>query len=257
MGDMDALDHFDLDTLVATLIDIELSKDVHRKAMSVLLKCDPIERNPYLARVMKAIASRPSIYDQESMMALVDILATDPDPEATEIMLECLPVVAESSLGKDSLSPEFRTYFYEALATRQREDDLDVWGAVLPTISPKTLVALVIDPQAKPLDIIEPTTLLTRLAEPERTRGLLSAILGLVRKGGAPDQFKPLVQALKESHDEDQMSSGLGALEKNWEMANKAKREQQVKVLEAILRTLDTRPRTAPERLMGRRPWAS
>jgi hypothetical protein len=257
MDDMDALSHFDLDTLVATIIDVELNEEVHRKAISVLLKCDPMERNPYLVRVMKAIASRPSVYDHESMMALVDILATDPDPEATEIMLECLPIVAESSLGKDSLSPEFRTYFYEALATRQREDDLDVWGQVLPTLSPKTLVALVIDSQAKPLEIIEPTTLLTRLIEPDRTKGLLSAILGLARRGGAPDQFKPLVQALKERHDEDQMNSGLSALEKQWEMANKAGRNQQVKILEAVLRSLDTRPRTAPERLMGRRPWAS
>ncbi len=257
MGDMDALDHFDLDTLVSTLIDIELTKDVHRKAMSVLLKCDPAERNPYLCRVMKAISSRPEVYDQESMMAMVDILATDPDPEATEIMLECLPVVAESSLSKNSLSPEFRTYFYEALATRQREDDLDVWGEVLPMLGAKTLVALVIDSQAKPLDIIEPPTLLTRLDEPERTKGLLSAILGLVRRGGSPEQLKPLVQALKASHDQDQMNNGLAALEKNWEMANKSKREQQVKVLEALLRTLDNRPRTAPEKLMGKRPWAS
>ena len=119
MDDMDALSHFDLDTLVATIIDVELTEEVHRKAISVLIKCDPIARNPFLVRVMKAIASRPSVYDHESMMALVDILATDPDPEATEIIRISAPW-AHSSVGRaiDFVSDSYQPRWGRSLLTQ-------------------------------------------------------------------------------------------------------------------------------------------
>jgi hypothetical protein len=207
---------------------------------------------------MRSIIEHGDRYDQNVMMSIVDIMATDPDADATAAMLEILPEILESAVSTgpgQGLTPEFREYFYTALVTRQRDDDLNVWGEVLPTLEPRTLVAALIDPAAIPLLAIEPLTLIDRLKEPTRTAALISVIVGVARAQGSHQHVQQATEMLARSCDEAKLDEGLNTLQAQWERAKKAGQPYHA-ALEMALRTLDKRPRTAGERLTGKRPWA-
>jgi hypothetical protein len=106
------------------------------------------------------------------MMATIDVLATDPDSKATEALIEMMPAVLNAAEMDTGLSDEFREYFYQALITRRREDDLEVWREEVPRLKPDTLVAMLYDPAAVPLNSLDPVKLITRLPASQRNQAL-------------------------------------------------------------------------------------
>ena len=203
------------------------------------------------------MVQNPGRYDQEVMMACIDILATDPDAQATISMIESVPAVLGTAMdGSDALSPEFREYFYTALVSRQREGDLEVWAEFLPGFDAKTLVAMILDPAAHPLVALEPLILIDRLAEPQRTKALISVIAGTAYKRGPIEQAIDAAEMIVKSNDADQLKEGVATLVHQFEKRKKAGKDAQLGILEAALRLLDGKPRSAAERLAGKRPWA-
>ncbi|NDJ52477.1 MAG: hypothetical protein GYB68_05240 [Chloroflexi bacterium] len=256
-NDRDHYDAIEIDTLMSVLLDPDAEPDTHQKSLASLARRHFLGRTSSLIKILSSVVKNTDKYDQDVMSHLIDIFATDPDPDATSGMIEMLPKVAESVLDPNTaLDPEFREYYYQALATRQREEDLAVWAELLPEFKPKTLIAILIDPTAEPLMIIEPYTLLDRAPEPERTRSLMSLVAALASTGGSRDRLKKALELLIQSHDDQQYEQGLDALSGHWERAKKAKRTNHQSRLEAVLKALDKRPRTPGEMLTGRRPWA-
>lgn len=258
MADQSSYDSLDTPMLTNLLLSPEQRPEVHKGALSALSRRSPAQRTSQLIRVLKNIADFPERYNQDVMMLVIDLLATDPDPDATLAMLEMLPRVLEIAIeNKDALKPEFREYYYTALVSRQRDSDLNVWREMLPTLEPKTLVAALVDPVAEPLQAIEPLTLIDRLPEPQRSKALFSAIAGMAHTKRPVEQILEAARLLSQSHDPAQLEQGIEALAQRWERAKKSNAEAQAACLEAALQILDTRPRTAAEKLIGKRPWAS
>src|SRR5574341_2478304 len=166
MDDQHPYDQLDIAALSTLLLNADRPPEVHRAALSALSHRSPYDRASTLVALLNSMVHNPGRYNQDVMMALIDILATDPTPQAMEAMIESLPQVLSAGLdGSDALKPEFREYFYTALVTRQREGDLAVWAASLPELDARTLVAALVDPVAGPLEALDPLTLLDRLAE--------------------------------------------------------------------------------------------
>jgi hypothetical protein len=250
-------DALDTPTLTNLLLNADQSSEVHRGALSALARRSAYQRSATITTILRSVMRYPERYDQEVMMALIDILATDPEADATVAMIEVLPEMLELGMDtKTALKPEFREYFYTALVTRQREDDLLVWGEMLPQLEAKALVAALVDPAAHPLDAIEPLTLMDRLSEPQRTKALISTIVGIAHMGGKAKAVRDATMMLSRSADSGQLRDGLNVLGQHWEKAKKSNRKQQIEILEQALSTLDDTPRSAAERLTGKRPWA-
>lgn len=257
MADQHPYDMLDIAALSALLLNSDRPAEVHRAALSALSRRSAYDRTSTLVDLLKSMVSNPGRYDQDVMMSLIDILATDPTPQATEAMLESLPGVVGTAMdGTDALKPDFREYFYTALVTRQREGDLKIWAEVLPELGAKELVGILVDPAAKPLDALEPLTLMDRLPEPQRTKALISVISGIAHRRGLMDTMNQVVNLLQKSSAPDQLKEGVDVLAQQWEKAKKAGREAPAGILEAALRVLDAKPRTAGERLTNKRPWA-
>jgi hypothetical protein len=113
-----------------------------------------------------------------------------------------------------------------------------------------------VDPVAKPLEAIEPMTLIDRLGEPHRTSALISVLAALAGRE-SKEKLIEIAQMVAQSHDAAQLERGVEALEQRWQQAGKAGRESYAEKIETILGILDTRPRTGMEKIMGKRPWAS
>src|SRR4051812_20754501 len=96
MSDQAAYDGLDTPALTNLLLNPNQRRDVHRAALSALSRHHPRERTERLLSVLKAVIEAPTRYDQEVMMATIDILATDPDSKATEAMIEMIPSVLSS-----------------------------------------------------------------------------------------------------------------------------------------------------------------
>jgi hypothetical protein len=250
-------DQLDTPTLTNLLLNADQAADVHRGALSALARRSAFQRSATIITILRSVLRYPDRYDQEVMMALIDILATDPESDATLAMIEVLPEVLEHGIDpKSALKPEFREYFYTALVTRQREDDLLVWGEMLPQLDPKTLVASMVDPAAGPLEAVEPLTLIDRLPEPQRTKALISVIVGVAHMSGNRKVIQTATSMLTRSADQGQLKDSINGLAQHWEKAKKAGRKEQGDLLEQALSVLDGEPRSATERLTGKRPWA-
>jgi hypothetical protein len=250
-------DLLDTPTLTNLLLNADQSADVHRAALSALARRSAFQRSATIITILRSVLRYADRYDQDVMMALIDILATDPEGEATVAMIEVLPEVLEQGVDpKSAVKPEFREYFYTALVTRQRDDDLLVWGEMLPQLDAKTLVASLVDRAAGPLEAIEPLTLIDRLPEPQRTKALISVIVGVAHVGGSRKVVQSATASLTRSADQGQLRDSINGLAQHWEKAKKAGRKEQTELLEQALSTLDGEPRTAAERLTGKRPWA-
>ncbi len=250
-------DSLDTPALTNLLLNPEQSSDVHQGALSALARRSVYQRSPTVMTILRSVITHADRYDQHLMMQLIDILATDPDSEATVAMLEVLPDMLEAGIDPHGfLKAEFREYFYTAMVTRQREDDLLVWGDMLPQLAAKTLVAALIDPAAGSLQAIEPLTLIDRMDEPSRTKALVSVISGVAHMGHKPETVQGAVDLITRSSDDAQLEDGLSVLAGQYEKAKKAGRDSQAGLLEQALRILDTEPRSTSERLTGKRPWA-
>jgi hypothetical protein len=137
-------------------------------------------RSQHLIEALRIMLREPEEHDEDLMLNIVDILATDPDPGATEAMIRGLELVALAGLSSDKkLSEAFRHYYYTATMTRQREGDIEKWKALLPELSANTLLSLQMDPAAEPVrQHLDPMKLINRLPEPERSRTLRAMVLG-------------------------------------------------------------------------------
>jgi hypothetical protein len=174
----------DLDSLTNILLNANQRPDVQRAAMSAMSRRSPLQRNAKLALIIEQIVRYPERYNQDVMMSLIDILATDPEPDATATMIEVLPKVLGAAMTSGStLKPQFRRYFYLALVSRRRESDIPVWQEMLPQLEPDTLAAALLDPVAKPLKALEPFTLISRLSRRKRNRLLWRVMFGALGRG--------------------------------------------------------------------------
>jgi hypothetical protein len=255
-SDQRSFDQLDVSALTALLLDPDAGDDVHRGALSAFSRISPEARNDRLVKILKRLFVDPDRYNLDVMTAAIDLLATDPNPDATAAMLEILPDMIHHTLRGKAIPTDFRAYFYLALMTRQREEDLRVWGEMLDIIDSLTLVGIIVDPAAAPLEGLEPWTLLNRQPEPDRTTALIT-ILGLAtRRGGLDSPVSDAIEALAESRDAETFEEGLDRLSEQWEQAKKAGRKNHADGLQAALEIMDKRPRTASERLTGKRPWA-
>lgn len=172
------LERLDLHTLTNLLLNPKQRVDVQRRVLSIFAGLSPSVRTDHVARVLAAMIAAPGTYHPDLMMSVIDLLATDPEPGATRAMLDVLPQVARSTLQGDGLSPEFREYFYQALSTRRREGDLSIWREQLPRLDADTLVAILLDPQAKPIHkVLDPLKLIDRLPKAQRRRALVAIVM--------------------------------------------------------------------------------
>jgi len=251
-------DKLEIGTLVSILLNPDSDPEVHKGALNAMTQIDGLHRTSQLIRVLEGIAKYPTRYHEDVMMGVVDALATDPDPYATTAMIEALPAIVESFLSEKPVDSRFREYYYKALLTRQRDEDIEVWGEMLPQLSARTLVAAATDPLATPLDAIEPITLMSRMQEPLRTRTLISALDNMISVEGSSDKITEAVKALRKSHDEKELADGVEVLGEHWEDFRRQGRDhkRKVRMYEQVLKAIDSRPRTAPEKLLGKRPWA-
>jgi hypothetical protein len=172
MRDQAAYDGLDTPALTNLLLNPNQRPEVHRAALSALSRRRPQERTQRLLDVLKAVIDSPKRYDQQVMVATIDILATDPNARATEALIEMLPSVLNAYELRTGLADEFREYFYEALVTRRREDDIEVWRKKLPDLGSDSLVAMLYDPAAKALKSIDPLKLITKLPASQRNAAL-------------------------------------------------------------------------------------
>lgn len=177
MNDQAQYDTLDSLTLVNLLLNPAQRPEVHKGAISALSRRPPSHRTAQLLRVLKAVIENPKRYDLDIMMATIDILATDPDAKATEAMIEMMPAVLKAGQTHTGLTNEFREYFFQALITRRREDDLEVWREEVPRFDADTLVAMINDPAAAPLKTLDPLKLITRLPSSERSKALRSVFM--------------------------------------------------------------------------------
>lgn len=247
----------DAQTLTNLLTDPYQSPDIHRRACNALADVKPDERRNRLISVMQTMIAEAGKYDTDVMMSVVDLLGTDPHADATVALVQVLPDILTTAVEHpDALPAPFRQYFYSALMTRFREDDLAAWARLLPQLKAKTLVAALLDPVGAPLAAIEPLTLISRLDEPERTRALISAIAGLARYETGRPNINEAAMLLTEASDRRQLEHGIDVLEERWRNAKRGGRDVEASNLEAALSIVDSRQRTTSERLMGRRPWA-
>ncbi len=251
-------ERMDINELTKVLLAAEHRPDVQRAALSALSRRDPLQRNSRLVLVMEHIIRYPDRYDQDVMTTVIDILATDPTPYATSAMLDMLPAIVKPLLeGGPALKPSFREYFYQALNTRRRKEDLAVWGEMLPRLDIGTLVGVLADPAARGLELLQPLKLLDQLSEPLRTRGLIYAVSAAARTGAPLDRITAAAQRLRSAHYRAELEKGLAQLEAQWQQASKARDKDQRRALEAALHIIDTRRRSLGEVLRGKRPWVS
>jgi hypothetical protein len=252
-------DKLDIHTLTNILLNPDNEAEVHLAALSALTRMDSLERTSRLIQVMENLVRYPDRYDQEVMEEVIDVLATDPDADATVAMIELLPGVLSLGVsGNDELNPEFREYYYSALLTRQRHEDLEVWAEMLPSFETKTLLATMLDPIAAPLvDAIDPLELIRRKEEPERTRTFITLINEIIKRRGDTHYITEALRALHESRHEPTAQKAIESYAESWNKAKKNGQRRLATMFERILKVLDQKPRSAAEKLLGKRPWAS
>jgi hypothetical protein len=250
-------DLLDTPTLTNLLLNPNQHREIHRATLSAFSRRSAEQRCPRLVLIIRSVIHNPTQYDQEVMMSAIDILATDPDSQATDAFLEALPDVLDTGMGGDeTLKYEFREYYYAALMTRQRPADLKVWNERLPALPARSLVAMLIDPAAESLQTLEPLVLIERLREPDRTKALFSVIAGVLRNRCPVDRAHKAAQMLRKSSDPAQFEEGMNFLALHRDRYRTAKLDVQAQAIGEAMKIIDPKPRTATERLTGKRPWA-
>ncbi len=250
-------DQMDIAELAKFVVYTDTDPQQRREALSALSRRDTIQRTSRLVMTMEYVLKNPDRYDQDVMMSIIDLFATDPEPNATAAMLDLLPLVASAILDNRKLKDEFREYFYTALMTRCREEDLHVWAEMLPELDPKTLVGAVSDPAAGVLADIDPLTLIERQPEPHRTRALFYAISQMIQQQSNSDGLAQAVKLLTEGNqDSAEYQRGIEALSRQLDKTQGRNNKTRAKVLMKVLGQVDRRPRSTGERLTGKRPWA-
>jgi hypothetical protein len=210
--------------------------------------------------VLGAILKNPTRWHPDIPEAIIDLFATDPSPEATYAMLDILSIMLDKDIGLGTTGglSTVRMYFYQALASRDRDEDIEVWSEFIPKIDAGMLVSMILDPQAGPLvEAIDPYELLNRTPEPGRTSAIFSVILGATRGGAISVQVRRVWDLLRQGAHRQAYQAGIEALVDHWERARQSGHTKHVAGLEAVLGVMDKRPRSASDKLTGKRPWAS
>jgi hypothetical protein len=258
-SDPEVFEKLDATTLTNTLVNPDAGDEAHRAALTALSHRGPMERNPRLVQVLGSILRSPGRWAPDIPEKIIDLFATDPDPEATVAMLEVLPIMLdrERSTATTGGLSTVRGYFYTALATRERDEDIAVWSEFLPKLNARLLVNIILDPQAGPLtEAIGPFELLDRQPEPERTNGIFEVLLGATRGGTINESVREAFALLKHGAHRQTYMDGIETLADHWERAKQSGHSQHVKGLQAVLAVMDKKPRSPAERLTGKRPWA-
>lgn len=244
-------------TLFSLLNDPDKEPEIHEKALGALSLRGTDHRTPGLGSTLMKMVQFHQQYSTTVMSKTVEVLALDGSTVATAALLGALPYVLDTVLsGKQAVDQRFREMYYRVLLTRQRDQDLDAWGDLLPKLTGRQLAGALVDPVGEPLAAIEPRTLIERLQVAERTRALMLVVSAVIQGMGSVNDVKWAVPLLRESSDPAELENGLNSLEQLWTQAKKAGREKLVANIETILRALDNRPRTGVEKLSGKRPWA-
>jgi hypothetical protein len=176
----------DLNTLLNILLDNPEKPSLQREALDQLRTLPPDTRSESLIQALRGMVHQHTRYDVGVLTGIVDLLATDPNPEATRAMLDVLPIIAKSvDDPQTTLTPEFREYYYAALVTRRRAADRAIWAESLPRLDGETLTGIMADPAAAPLaEAIEPMRWINRLPKQERRQALTSLVFGSDAKLG-------------------------------------------------------------------------
>lgn len=177
--------------LVLTAYDDPITQ---RRSLQELARLSPQRRGNHLLLALRQMLKQPQLYEQDVMFSIIELLATDPNPDATRAMIELLPEVGRAQRkGTGPLTLDIREYFYQALATRQRDTDRDIWREMMPQLDGETLVALVTDPTAAPLRrFVNPMTLIEHLPNTQRKR----ALKNLMFEGSMSQSFDALKRLL-------------------------------------------------------------
>lgn len=144
-------DHVDTNWLANMIVSPEYSPDTRQGALSSLAARKPNERRDVLHTVILNVIQNPNRYDPAIIGSTIDLLATDPDVEATTTMLRLLPAMLNSIYQAHLPYKDFRDDFYMALLTRRRDEDKDAWTAALETFNLDLWVAMVLDQAARPI----------------------------------------------------------------------------------------------------------
>lgn len=170
----------DVTTLLNILLDNPTKPSVQRDALDQLRTLPPETRRESLIGALSTMVHHRVGYDVGVLTSIIDLLATDPTTEATRAMLDVLPAIAGSTDDPETtLTPEFREYYYQALMTRRRPAEREIWAARLPQLDGETLVNIATDPAAEPLAAtIEPMRWIDRLPKRERRKALTSLVAG-------------------------------------------------------------------------------
>jgi len=250
----------DAATLTSTLLNPDAGEEVHRAALTAFSMRGPGERNKPLVDVLGAILKNPTRWHPDIPEGIIDLFATDPSPEATHAMLEILPILLEMDIGLGTTGglSTVRNYLYQALAARDRDEDIRVWSEFIPRLDTRMLVNMILDPQAGPLiEAIDPYELLNRTPEPGRTNAIFSVILGATRAGAISEQVRRVWDLLRQGAHRQAYQDGIETLIGHWNRAKQSGHTKHVIGLEAVLAVMDKRPRSASDKLTGKRPWAS
>jgi len=234
-------DAMDVAELTGIIVQTHQDPRRQRDALSALARRERVERNSRLIVVMQYVLKYPDRYNLELMTRVIDILATDPHPDATTAMIELLPDIVTPVIdGTEGVSEGFRQYFYEALMTRQRDEDLEVWRDMLPALDPKTLVALIADPASDGrLDDLDPMTLVDRLEEPNRTKALIYVIASVAKTGASTTNIAQACERLMNSHSRVHLEQGCEVLRKQQKRARQAGDREQAQVLDVALAQIE------------------
>ncbi len=226
--------------LTNTLLAADQRDAIRREALSALTRRGRVVRNSRLALAIQYVLRYPDRYDQGIMEEALDVLATDPHPDATSVMVELLEDITTSVLDADkTASFTFRKYFYQVLMSRQREEDLGVWHEYLPSVQAKTLVGLISDPASDGIvDGLEPFVLLNRQPEPGRTKALFYTISSVARLGSAEVNLEKACELLNKTHDDESFHQGKRILRRQLSDARRKGAKEEARALSNALKKL-------------------
>lgn len=182
----------------------EYSPDTRQGALSSLAGRKPDERREVLYSVILNVIHTPNRYDPSIVGSTIDLLATDPDAEATETMLKLLPAMLGSIYQPSLPFKEFRDDYYMALLTRRRDEDKSAWQDALSMLNLDLWVAMVLDPAAKPIArYLNPLKRIDDYPKKERKNALKVIVKEGENYGAAESVLKVARQMLRgRSYDE-------------------------------------------------------
>lgn len=256
MSDQANYDLLETPALTSILIDAGRPENAHMSAIEALAERSEAHRTPAMISALEAIIRNRQYYSENFMIRVAEVLAMDSSLKATVGLLDAFPAIVGSIYESPPMPEAFRRRYYELLIERQSDDDLGEWGKRLENFDARTIAGAAVDKAGEPLSALEPWELLGRLSEPERTSALFFVIFGSIMGQGDLEAVKRSIDALRESHDKEQLAQGVEKLIQYWEKAQAENQAQLSKNIETILKILDRRPRTAMEKISGKRPWA-